>query len=140
MFARLTRVLIPIFMGVSVIHVVLVFRRRESGSSSVLLRPRAAFVHETHRLRPGDVAGLDPVDAESCAFDHAPDRAVEVTAAAATPPDRRQPILPPAHALVGRETMLYEQELAAWPQHAPQFRQCHGGLWNRTQGPGRHRR
>jgi len=56
---------------------------------------------------------------KSCPFDHGTDRAVEVTATADAPPNRRQPILPPTHARIGCEAVLREQELATRPQDAP---------------------
>src|SRR5712671_4269390 len=131
MFARLVWLLIRMFMGVSVIHVVLVFatansnvfgafmqklfssdylidagpggieRQSASPQIGIIIPPCAAFVHERHRLGSGHIARFDPVDAESCRFDHGTDRAVEVTATADIPPGRRQPILPPKHGLVG---------------------------------------
>ena len=66
--------------------------------SAPSVRPRTAFIHVGHRPGSGDIAGLDPVDAKACAFDHRTDRAVEVTAAGDTAPDRRQPVLPAPHA------------------------------------------
>src|SRR5258708_24126263 len=99
--------------------------------------PRAAFIHERHRLRSGDIAGFDAVDAEATPFDHGTDRTVEVTAPADTPPGRRQPILPSAHALVGGQTVLDEQQLAARPQYAPHLGERGAGLRDRAQGPGR---
>src|SRR5260370_16974386 len=82
-------------------------------------RPSAAFIHECHRLRSGDITGLDPVDAESRPFDHGTDRAVEVTATADAPPNRRQPILPPTHARIGCEAVLPDQDLPTRPQDPP---------------------
>jgi len=90
-----------------------------TSKSASLLWPCVAFVHERHWLRSGYIAGLNPVDAESCTFDHGADRAVEVTATAETSPNRRQPILPPTHGLIGCKAMFDEQELAARPQYAP---------------------
>src|SRR5260221_594605 len=101
------------------------------------IRPRTAFIHEGHRLRPGDIAGLDPVDTKTRAFDHRADRAVEVTATTNVSPGWRQPILPPAHARIGCETVLDEQQLAARPQHAPHLCERHSSLRDRAQGPGR---
>src|SRR6266478_7361497 len=57
-------------------------------------RPCATFIHKRHRPRPGDVAGLDPVNAESRTFNHCADRAVEMAATADTPPGWRQAIPP----------------------------------------------
>src|SRR6266436_6359270 len=72
-------------------------------------RPCATFIHKRHRPRPGDVAGLDPVNAESRTFNHCADRAVEMAATADTPPGWRQAILPAAHALIRCQPVLNEQ-------------------------------
>src|SRR5580692_3703646 len=105
-------------------------RRGSATAASIaagLIRPRAAFVHEAHRLRPRNIAGLDPVDAKARRFDHRSNRAVEMTTSTARSPDRRQPILPATHALVGSEAVFDKQKLATRPQDAPHLRKGGSG-------------
>ena len=88
-------------------------RRRSVPATSI--RPRAAFIHVGHGPGSGNIAGLDPVDAKTRAFDHRADGPVEMTAAGDAAPGRRQPVLPAPHALVGRPSVLDEQQPAARP-------------------------
>ena len=82
------------------------------------------------------MAGLQVHDAQPGRLDQAIDRAVQVTTARQTAPERRQAVLPVPHQRIGRLAMLDEQQAAARPQHAPDFRECLGRVGDAAQGPG----
>ena len=70
---------------------------------------------------PAHVTGVEALDAEARAGDQGADCAVEVTAAAESPPDRRQTVLPPANGSIRSATMLDKQETTGWFQHPKHF-------------------
>src|SRR4051812_20412212 len=84
----------------------LLFSRVEPGGS----RTCAALIKIAHHpwcLR--QIAVLDLSDAEAGALDQGLDRPIEMTATADPLPERRQPVLPFAHAFFWRQAMLDEQ-------------------------------
>jgi hypothetical protein len=78
----------------------------------------AALVYERPRVWTWHIGSLQPIEAEAGAFDHCLDRPVQMAAPADTLPCRRQPVLPSPHAFVRCQSVLHEQQPAAWLEHA----------------------
>src|SRR2546430_3771718 len=96
--------------------------RPASHAHAVSIRgPRDAFVHESERVPPLHVSGVELFDVKPRRRDEIIDLAVEMTAPAEASPTRGQAMLPPCHFAVGREPMLHEQQAAIRAKHTPHF-------------------
>src|SRR5678815_6090115 len=95
-----------------------------------------ALVHEGHRLGASHIAGCKMRDGESAALNERTDRAIQVTTAAEAFPHGRKAMLPPLHALLGRLSVLDEEQLSIRLQHTAHFAQCCSDIWNRAERPG----
>jgi hypothetical protein len=96
----------------------------------------ASLVYEGLRLWTWHIGGLQPVEAESGAFDHRPDRPVQMTASADTLPCGRQPVLPSPHSDVRCQSVLDKQQPAIWFEHAAHLAERAISLRNSAKRPG----
>jgi hypothetical protein len=88
------------------------------GTCSASQRSRATLVHESQRFRPRHVAGRNAIKPKTGAFDQGGHRAVEVTAATKSLPNRRETILPLHYIGVRRAAVLDEEQTAIRPEDA----------------------
>ena len=86
-----------------------------------LARASATLVHEGHRSWAVHVTGLNAIESEARTLNQRANRAIEMAAAADTFPGRREAILPPSNARIGRAAMFYEQEPTTRLEHPTHF-------------------
>src|SRR5215203_5948138 len=96
------------------------------------------LVDERQRLRPWNVARLDPLDRESRILDERAHAAIEVTAADEPLPDGCEAVLPASHSGIRREPMFSEQQTAVRPQNAARFGESPFHIGDAAQRPRGH--
>src|SRR5438477_12718119 len=101
-------------------------------------RPSRAFVHERHRFWTLHVTPLQSREAKARHFNELRNGPVKMTTSGDFFPNGIQPVLPLPHALVGRKTVLDEQELAAGFENTPHFPERRRNVRNRAKSPGCH--